>query len=164
MRLSAGLLLALFLSSVGCGLQVATGPRPQKSPAAPRVDGAGSRESGADAGPPTARPPRSSNVASLRGAGLEHLKAGRLDAAIQTLESVYRVDPGDTEGSRLLCEAYNQRAVTRYSDDRLKEAIADLRRSLELNPSQSEVRMQLTRAQTRLNRLNAIGKEGEPKN
>jgi cytochrome c-type biogenesis protein CcmH/NrfG len=61
-----------------------------------------------------------------------------------------------------LCEAYNQRAIDRYSDDHLEKAIADLRRSLELDPSQSEIRMQLTRAQARLNRLNAIGREGEP--
>jgi len=87
-----------------------------------------------------------------------------LDAAIQTLESAYHADPGDTEAGRLLCEAYNQRAVARYSDHHLEEAIADLRRSLELDPSQSEIRMQLTRAQVRLNRLNAIGREGEPEN
>lgn len=163
MRLSAGLLLALFLSSAGCGLQVATAPRPQKSPATPRVDRDGSRESGAATAPPTSSPPSSSNAASLRGAGREHLQAGRLDAAIRTLESAYRAEPGDTEAGRLLCEAYNQRAVDRYSDDRLEEAIADLRRSLELDPSQSEVRLQLTKAQARLHRLNAIGSDGEPK-
>lgn len=163
MRLSAGLLFALFLSSTGCALQAATAPAPQKSPATPRVDGDGSRKSGAAAAPPTAKPPPSSNVAALRGAGREHLQAGRLDAAIQTLESAYRAAPGDTEASRLLCEAYNQRAIARYSDDNLEAAIADLRRSLDLDPSQSEIRIQLARAQARLHRLNAIGTEGEPK-
>lgn len=138
MRPNAGLLLAFVLNSVGCGLQVATTV------------------------PPTESPSPSLNVASLRAAGLKHLDAGRLDAAIQTLESAYRVAPRDTEASRLLCEAYNQRAVARYSNDNLEEAIADLRRSLELDPRQSEIRMQLTRAQTRLHRLNAIGKQDGP--
>jgi tetratricopeptide (TPR) repeat protein len=94
--------------------------------------------------------------------GREHLKAGRLDDAIETIESAYRVAPGDTEASRLLCEVYNQRAVARYSDNHLQGAIADLQRSLELDPGQSEIRMQLTRARVRLDRLNAIGKEDEP--
>lgn len=163
MRPSAGFLLALLLSSAGCGLHVATAPRAQQSPAIPRVDRDGARESGPAAVPPSANSPPSSNVASLRKGGREHLQAGRLDAAIQTLESAYRVAPGDAETGRLLCEAYNQRAVARYSDDHLEDAIADLRRSLELDPSQSEIHTQLTRAQARLHRLNTIGTEGEPK-
>jgi tetratricopeptide (TPR) repeat protein len=98
-------------------------------------------------------------VAPLIAAAREHLNAGRLDAAVQAMESAYRAAPGDAETSRWLCEAYNQRAVARYSDDHLREAIADLQRSLELDPSQDEIRTQLTRAQSRLRRLSTI--EGE---
>jgi tetratricopeptide (TPR) repeat protein len=96
----------------------------------------------------------------LRAAGLEHLKAGRLDDAILTLESAYRGDSSDVQVSRLLTEAYNQRAVVRYSADRLEEAMADLQRSIEIDPTQAQIRAQLTRTRERLRRLQAIGDKG----
>lgn len=157
-RLSAGLALALLLSGVGCGVQVVTA---SKTPVAPSLS---PEKRNGPGEPRTTTPPRGSpepapNVASLIAAGREHLNAGRLDAAVQAMESAYRAAPSNAETSRWLCEAYNQRAVARYSNDHLTEAIADLQRSLELDPSQHEIRTQLTRAQSRLRRLSTI--EGE---
>jgi tetratricopeptide (TPR) repeat protein len=99
-------------------------------------------------------------VPGLRAAGLEHLQAGRLDDAIRTLESAYRGDSPDVHVSRLLTEAYNQRAVVRYSTDRLEGAMADLQRSLEIDPTQDQIRTQLTQARERHRRLHAIDDKG----
>jgi tetratricopeptide (TPR) repeat protein len=162
MRRSAGLALALVLSGVGCGVQVVTAP-PMPKPRIAPVISPGERIAPGE--PRATIPPRENpeptppNVVPLIAAAREHLNAGRLDAAVQTMESAYQAAPGDAETSRWLCEAYNQRAVARYSDDHLRDAIADLQRSLELDPSQHEIRTQLTRAQSRLRRLSTI--EGE---
>lgn len=153
-RPSTGLLLALLLSGAGCGLQIVTTGPPAVLPAVP------------PAVPPAI--PRSdvtvpgSNPASpgLRAAGLKHLKAGRLDEAIRTLESAYRGASRDVQVSHLLTEAYNQRAVVRYAGDRLEGAMADLQRSLEIDPTQARIRAQLTQARERLRRLHAIGDQG----
>jgi Tfp pilus assembly protein PilF len=145
-RPNTGLLLALLLSGAGCGLQIVTTGRPAVPPAISRTD--------VDVpGSIPASP-------GLRAAGLKHLKAGRLDDAIRTLESAYRSDSSDVQVSRPLTEAYNQRAVVRYSADRLEGAMADLQRSIEIDPTQDQIRAQLTQARERLRRLHAIGGNG----
>jgi hypothetical protein len=145
-RPNTGLLLALLLIGAGCGLQIVTAGRPAVPPAI----------SPTDVKVPGSIPasPR------LRAAGLDHLKAGRLDDAIRTLESAYRGDSSDVQVSRPLTEAYNQRAIVRYSDDRLEGAMADLQRSIEIDPTQAQIRAQLTQARERLRRLHAIGGNG----
>lgn len=145
-RPNTGLLLALLLSGAGCGLQIVTAGRPAVPPAMSRTD--------------VEVPGSILALPRLRAAGLEHLKAGRLDDAILTLESAYRGDSSDVQVSRLLTEAYNQRAVVRYSADRLEGAMADLQRSLEIDPTQAQIREQLTQARERLRRLHAIGDKG----
>jgi len=145
-RPNTGLLLALLLSGAGCGLQIVTTGRPAVPPAISRTD---------------VHVPGSIPASpGLRAAGLKHLKAGRLDDAIRTLESAYRSDSSDVQVSRPLTEAYNQRAVVRYSADRLEGAMADLQRSIEIDPTQDQIRAQLTQARERLRRLHAIGGNG----
>ncbi|MEO5657337.1 MAG: tetratricopeptide repeat protein [Nitrospiria bacterium] len=81
--------------------------------------------------------------------------AGRIDQAIALLESTPRSSP-KSKSSRLLRDAYNRRALTRYGADRIAEAIADMNRSLQIDPAQPEVRTQLARARERLERLKAL--------
>jgi len=104
---------------------------------------------------PPSQPPRTPDPARLAEA-LAHVDAGRLDEAIEILEAAYREAPSDAQTMRLLCDAYNRRAIARYSADRLEAALADLGRSLDINPDQPDIRMQRNLARERLQRLNAI--------
>lgn len=145
-RPNTGLLLALLLSGAGCGLQILTAGRPAVPPTISPTD--------------VKAPSSILALPRLRAEGIEHLKAGRLDDAILTLESAYRDASSDVQVSRPLTEAYNQRAIIRYSDDRLEGAMADLQRSIEIDPTQAQIRAQLTQARERLRRLHAIGDKG----
>jgi tetratricopeptide (TPR) repeat protein len=103
---------------------------------------------------PDAVPPKPSSV-SLAEAE-DHLSVGRLDEAIALLEPASRGDHPDTKTTRLLRDAYNRRALVRYGADQIQEAIADLTRSLDIDPSQADIRAQRARARERWERIKAL--------
>lgn len=84
------------------------------------------------------------------------MNAGQLDEAIALLESAPRQERLSAKPSQLLREAYNRRALMRYGADRIEDAIADMTRSLEIDPSQTDLRAQLDRARERLDRIKAL--------
>lgn len=85
-----------------------------------------------------------------------HLTAGRLDDAITLLEPASRGDRVDPKAILLLRDAYNRRALVRYGADRIQEAIADMTRSLDIDPSQADIRAQRARARERWERIKAL--------
>jgi tetratricopeptide (TPR) repeat protein len=85
-----------------------------------------------------------------------HLTAGRLDEAIALLEPASRGDHADPKAILLLRDAYNRRALVRYGADRIQEAIADMTRSLDIDPSQADIRSQRARARERWERIKAL--------
>ena len=139
---SAGLAL---IGCVGCGMQIVTVPdRDGPKPAA--------RESARPS--PDAVPPKPPSV-SLAEAE-DHLSVGRLDEAIALLEPASRGNHPDTKTTRLLRDAYNRRALVRYGADQIQEAIADMTRSLDIDPSQADIRAQRARARERWERIKAL--------
>jgi tetratricopeptide (TPR) repeat protein len=86
----------------------------------------------------------------------DHLSAGRLDEAIALLEPASRGDHPNPKTARLLRDAYNRRALVRYGTDRIQESIADMTRSLDIDPSQEDIRAQLARARERWERIKAL--------
>jgi len=102
-----------------------------------------------DAIPP--KPPPASLAAAEA-----HLSAGRLDEAIALLEPASRGDHPNPKTTRLLRDAYNRRALVRYGTDRIQEAIADMTRSLDIDPAQEDIRAQLARARERWERIKAL--------
>jgi len=139
---SAGLAL---IGCVGCGMQIVTVPdRDSRKPAA--------RESARPS--PDAVPPKPPSV-SLAEAE-DHLSVGRLDEAIALLEPASRGNHPDTKTTRLLRDAYNRRALVRYGADRIQEAIADMTQSLDIDPSQADIRSQRARARERWERIKAL--------
>jgi tetratricopeptide (TPR) repeat protein len=102
-----------------------------------------------DAIPP--KPPPASLAAAEA-----HLSAGRLDEAIALLEPASRGDHPNPKTTRLLRDAYNRRALVRYGTDRIQEAIADMTRSLDIDPSQADIRAQRARASERWERVKAL--------
>ena len=139
---SAGLAL---IGCVGCGMQIVTIPdRDGPKPAA--------RESARPL--PDAVPPKPPPV-SLAEAE-DHLSAGRWDDAIALLEPAARGDHPNPKTARLLRDAYNRRALVRYGTDRIQESIADMTRSLDIDPSQEDIRAQLARARERWERIKAL--------
>ncbi len=86
----------------------------------------------------------------------DHLSAGRLDEAIALLEPASRGDHPNPKAARLLRDAYNRRALVRYGADRIQDAIADMTRSLDIDPSQADIRAQLARARERWERIKAL--------
>ncbi len=142
LRGAAGLAL---IGCVGCGMQIVTVPdRDGPKPAA--------RESARPS--PDAVPPKPPPV-SLAEAE-DHLSAGRLDAAITLLEPAARGDHPNPKTARLLRDAYNRRALVRYGTDRIQEAITDMSRSLDIDPTQADIRAQLARARDRWERIKAL--------
>jgi len=86
----------------------------------------------------------------------DHLSVGRLDEAIALHEPASRGNHPDTKTTRLLRDAYNRRALVRYGADRIQEAIADMTRSLDIDPSQADIRAQRARARERWERIKAL--------
>jgi tetratricopeptide (TPR) repeat protein len=86
----------------------------------------------------------------------DHLSAGRLDEAIALLEPASRGDHPTPKAARLLRDAYNRRALVRYGADRIQEAIADMTQSLDIDPSQADIRAQLARARERWERIKTL--------
>lgn len=150
-----------LIGCVGCGMQIVTVPdRDGRKPAA--------RESARPS--PTVIPPNASTPApeaprepappkpppvSLAEAEA-HLSAGRLDEAIALLEPASHGDHPKPKAARLLRDAYNRRALVRYGADRIQESIADMTRSLDIDPSQTDIRAQLARARERWERIKAL--------
>lgn len=145
--------LFLALLAPGCGLGVVTDSRPVLG----LPTQATTPPSSLTTTPPinnTLPSPETKPGPVLLAEGAALLRAGLWNDAISVLESAHHTTPGDAETHRLLCEAYNRRAMTRYTTNQIEQAIADLTRSLELNPAQPDIRMQLGRAHERLQRLN----------
>ena len=103
---------------------------------------------------PDAVPPKPPTVSLAEAEA--HLSAGRLDEAIALLEPASRGDHANPKAARLLRDAYNRRALVRYGVDRIQEAIADMTRSLDIDPSQADIRTQLARARERWERIKAL--------
>lgn len=157
-RRGASACLAL-IGCVGCGMQIVTvpdrdGPKPAaRESARPSPDAVPPRPSAPET-PREPVPPKPPPV-SLAEAE-DHLSAGRLDEAIALLEPVSRGDHPNPKTARLLRDAYNRRALVRYGADRIQEAIADMTRSLDIDPSQADIRAQLARARERWERIKAL--------
>ena len=159
-RLRGAACLAL-IGCVGCGIQIVTipdrdGPRPAaRESARPSPDvvppklPATAIETPREPAPP--KPPPVSLAEATA-----HLDAGRLDEAIALLDPAYRDDRTNPKPARLLRDAYNRRALVRYGSDRIQEAIADMTRSLDIDPSQADIRAQLARARERWERIKAL--------
>jgi hypothetical protein len=56
-----------------------------------------------------------------------------------------------------LIHVYNRRALKYYREEKLSLAVGDLRRSLEIQPDQEEIRNQLQQIKIRLGLLEKIG-------
>jgi len=137
-----------LIGCVGCGMQIVTVPdRDGPKPAA--------RESARPSEAPREPAPPTPPAVSLAEAE-DHLSAGRLDEAIALLEPASRGDHPNPKAARLLRDAYNRRALVRYGVDRIQEAIADMTRSLDIDPSQEDIRAQLARARERWERIKAL--------
>ena len=159
-RLRGAACLAL-IGCVGCGIQVVTappreGPKPAARESArpspdvvPPKPSSPAPEATREPAPPT--PPPVSLVEAEA-----HLDAGRLDEAIALLEPSSRGDHPNPKAARLLRNAYNRRALARYGTDRIQESIADMTRSIDIDPSQEDIRAQLARARERWERVKAL--------
>jgi tetratricopeptide (TPR) repeat protein len=143
-RLRGAACLAL-IGCVGCAIQIVTVPARE----GPKPTARESARPSPDAVPP--KPPPAS-LAEAEG----HLSTGRLDEAIALLEPASRGDHANPKAARLLRDAYNRRALVRYGADRIQEAIADMTRSLDIDPSQEDIRAQLARARERWERIKAL--------
>ena len=84
------------------------------------------------------------------------LNAGQFDEVIVLLEPVLRTAPDDPDSIRLLRDAYNRRALARYGADRIEDAVADMARSIEIDPDQPDLRARLALARERLDRLKSL--------
>ena len=158
--LQRGAACLALIGCVGCGIQVVTTP-PREGPQSTRE----STRTAPDTVPPkpsapsseTPRepaPPKPSTVSLAEAEA--HLSAGQLDEAIALLEPASRGDHANPKAARLLRDAYNRRALVRYGTDRIQEAIADMTRSLDIDPSQEDIRAQLARARERWERIKAL--------
>ncbi len=159
-RLRGAACLAL-IGCVGCGIQIVTvpareGPKPaaresvRPSPdAVPPKPPSPAPEATREPMPPTPSP-------AVIAEAEAHLDAGRLDEAIALLEPASRGDHPNPKAARLLRDAYNRRTLVRYGADRVQEAIADMTRSLDIDPSQEDIRAQLARARERWERVKAL--------
>ncbi len=150
-----------LIGCVGCGMQIVTvpdrdGPKPAaRESARPSPDAVQPKPSApAPEAPREPAPPKPPPV-SLAEAE-DHLSAGRLDEAIALLEPASRGDHPNPKTTRLLRDAYNRRALVRYGTDRIQESIADMTRSLDIDPSQEDIRAQLARARERWERIKAL--------
>jgi tetratricopeptide (TPR) repeat protein len=130
------------------------GPKPAaRESARPSPDAVPPRASA----PETPREPAPPKPPSVSLAEAEdHLSAGRLDEAIALLEPASRGDHPNPKTAQLLRDAYNRRALVRYGADRIQEAIADMTRSLDIDPSQADIRAQLARARERWERIKTL--------
>jgi tetratricopeptide (TPR) repeat protein len=82
---------------------------------------------------------------------------GNFDDAVKRLEKAYAIDSGDPFVIPKLTTLYNLRALKYYREEKLSLAVVDLRRSLEINPDQEEIRNQLQQIEKRLGLLEKIG-------
>ena len=156
LRGAAGLAL---IGCVGCGMQIVTvpdrdGPEPAARESARTAPDAVRPRPPAPERPREPAPPKPPPV--LLAEAKAHLSAGRLDKAIALLEPASRGNHPNPKTARLLRDAYNRRALVRYGADRIQEAIADMTRSLDIDPSQADIRAQLARARDRWERIQAL--------
>jgi tetratricopeptide (TPR) repeat protein len=84
-------------------------------------------------------------------------KKGDFNGAIKQLEKSYELNSADPDLVNQLTNAYNVRALKYNSEEKLSLASMDLKRSLEINPDQEEIRGQLQQIQTKLGLLEKIG-------
>jgi tetratricopeptide (TPR) repeat protein len=89
--------------------------------------------------------------------GTAFFEKGSFDEALMQLEKAYRTRSDDPSLVNQLSDLYNRRALKYYREDRLPQALADLKRSLEIKPDQAEVHNQLDQVQERLGQLEKIG-------
>ncbi|MBI3607213.1 MAG: tetratricopeptide repeat protein [Nitrospirae bacterium] len=121
-------------------------PHPHAPPPAPSPDE-----------PPRAQTPPGPKPSPLVISQAEsQLNAGQFDEVIALLEPVLRTAPDDPDSIRLLRDAYNRRALARYGADRIEDAVADMARSLEIDPAQPDLRARLSLARERLDRLKSL--------
>ncbi len=88
--------------------------------------------------------------------GLVQFEKGHLDAALDLLEESHQIAPNDRRLIRELPKVYNRRALKYYREEKLALAVADLKRSLEIDPDQREIRTQLKQVKTRMGLLKKI--------
>lgn len=162
----SALICVALLTCTGCGVQIVT-VAPSSTAAPRQPETAVTRPAPpSSAAPPIGSPPPALSVPRepvtpdvspvLLARAQSEFDAGRLDEAIALLDSKPRANYPTSKSSRLLRDAYNRRALTRYGADRIAEAIADMNRSLQIDPAQPEIRTQLARARERLDRLKAL--------
>lgn len=154
----SALVCVALLACTGCGLRIVTvAPSSTSAPRQPETAVTRPAPPIGSLSPPAPSVPREPDVSPvLLARAQSEFDAGRLDETIALLESTPRPNHPTSKSSRLLRDAYNRRALTRYGADRIAEAIADMNRSLQIDPAQPEVRTQLARARERLERLNAL--------
>jgi tetratricopeptide (TPR) repeat protein len=82
---------------------------------------------------------------------------GNFDDAVKRLEKAYHINSSDPFVIKKLIHVYNRRALKYYREEKLSLAVVDLRRSLEIQPDQEEIKNQLQQIQIRLGLLEKIG-------
>lgn len=88
--------------------------------------------------------------------GVSSFEKGAFDEAIRYLEKAYEIRPDDPHLIRHITDVYNRRALKHYREEQLVLAIEDLKRSLEIDPEQHDVRNQFQLIQKRMGLLEQI--------